>query len=60
MIPIRAARPADAAELVRLRWLMFLAMHGEDEPGSWEASAEEAARRQGRGYARPSPPTTLN
>ncbi|RNG18643.1 GNAT family N-acetyltransferase [Streptomyces botrytidirepellens] len=40
MIPIRAARPA--AELVRLRRLMFLAMHGEDDP----------KRPRGRGYAR--------
>ncbi|MFF7651512.1 GNAT family N-acetyltransferase [Streptomyces sp. NPDC007983] len=46
MIPIRAARPDDAAELVRLRRLMFHAMHGTDEPGPWEASAEEAVRRQ--------------
>ena len=46
MIPIRAARPDDAAEVVRLRRLMFRAMHGTDEPGPWEASAEEIARRQ--------------
>jgi ribosomal protein S18 acetylase RimI-like enzyme len=46
MIPIRAARPSDAAELVRLRRLMFLAMHGRDERGGWEESAEESARRQ--------------
>lgn len=46
MIPVRAARPSDAAELVRLRRLMFLAMRGEDEPGPWEARAEEIARRQ--------------
>jgi ribosomal protein S18 acetylase RimI-like enzyme len=46
VIPIRAARPDDAPEVVRLRRLMFLAMHGEDEPGPWEASADEVARRQ--------------
>jgi len=46
MIPIRAARPDDAAELVRLRRLMFQAMRGKDEPGPWEARAEEMARRQ--------------
>ncbi|MGW2326188.1 GNAT family N-acetyltransferase [Streptomyces sp. NPDC001700] len=46
MIRIRAARPDDAAELVRLRRLMFQAMRGEDEPGPWEARAEEIARRQ--------------
>ncbi|MFI0776425.1 GNAT family N-acetyltransferase [Streptomyces sp. NPDC021212] len=46
MIPIRAARPSDAPELVRMRRLMFLAMRGEDEPGPWEARAEEIARRQ--------------
>ncbi|EFL21158.1 putative acetyltransferase [Streptomyces himastatinicus ATCC 53653] len=46
MIPIRTARPDDAAELVRLRRLMFQAMRGKDEPGPWEARAEEIARRQ--------------
>lgn len=46
MITIRAAEPADAAELVRLRRLMFCAMNGVDEPGSWERDAEEMARRQ--------------
>lgn len=46
MAEIRAARPYDAPEIVRLRRLMFAAMHGRDEPGSWEGSAEESARRQ--------------
>ncbi|MGD3111260.1 GNAT family N-acetyltransferase [Streptomyces sp. YGL11-2] len=46
MIMPRAARPEDAAELVRLRRLMFHAMNGRDEPGSWEADAEAMARRQ--------------
>ncbi len=40
------ALPQDAAELVRLRRLMFAAMHGRDEPGPWERAAEELARRQ--------------
>ncbi|MGW2632186.1 GNAT family N-acetyltransferase [Streptomyces chattanoogensis] len=46
MITPRAALPEDAAELVRLRRLMFLAMNGRDEPGSWERDAEAVARRQ--------------
>ncbi|TVL89684.1 GNAT family N-acetyltransferase [Streptomyces sp. SAJ15] len=46
MIPIRAALPADAAELVRLRRLMFAEMNGRDEPGTWERSAREIAFRQ--------------
>ncbi|MFE7317977.1 GNAT family N-acetyltransferase [Streptomyces sp. NPDC057555] len=46
MITPRPARPEDAAELVRLRRLMYLAMNGRDEPGSWERAAEAAARRQ--------------
>jgi GNAT superfamily N-acetyltransferase len=46
MSDVRAARPDDAAELVRLRRLMFQAMKGRDEPGPWEKSAEELAREQ--------------
>lgn len=46
MITPRAALPDDAAELVRLRRLMFCAMNGQDEPGSWEQEAEAVARRQ--------------
>ncbi|AXK33767.1 GNAT family N-acetyltransferase [Streptomyces armeniacus] len=46
MAQTRAARPYDAPEIVRLRRLMFAAMHGRDEPGRWEGDAEEAARRQ--------------
>ncbi|BDM70629.1 N-acetyltransferase [Streptomyces nigrescens] len=45
MIEIRAAAPGDAAELVRLRRLMFRAMNGEDQPGGWEQEAEAVARR---------------
>ena len=46
MITPRAALPEDAAELVRLRRLMFSDMNGRDEPGSWERDAEVTARRQ--------------
>ncbi|MFF4222489.1 GNAT family N-acetyltransferase [Streptomyces sp. L500] len=46
MIVPRMARPEDAAEIVRLRRLMFAEMSGEDSPGPWEAAAEETARRQ--------------
>ncbi|MET7641491.1 GNAT family N-acetyltransferase [Streptomyces sp. NPDC005438] len=42
----RPARPEDAAELVRLRRLMFAAMTGRDEPGPWEADAERLARER--------------
>ncbi|MEU9124554.1 GNAT family N-acetyltransferase [Streptomyces sp. NPDC048506] len=45
MIMTRAAVPEDAAELVRLRRLMFRAMNGQDSPGSWEQDAEAMARR---------------
>ncbi len=40
------AGPDDAPELVRLRRLMFLGMHGRDEPGPWERDAERMARRR--------------
>ena len=46
MITPRAAFPEDAAELVRLRRLMFFAMNGHDQPGSWEQDAEAMARRE--------------
>ncbi|MEU3353896.1 GNAT family N-acetyltransferase [Streptomyces sp. NPDC037389] len=46
MIVPRMARPEDAAEIVRLRRVMFAAMSGHDSPGPWEAAAEETARRQ--------------
>ncbi|MEV0280077.1 GNAT family N-acetyltransferase [Streptomyces sp. NPDC050610] len=46
MIEIRAARPSDAPELVRLRRLMLGAMSGQDAPGAWEADAVEMARAQ--------------
>ncbi|MFI8992589.1 GNAT family N-acetyltransferase [Streptomyces sp. NPDC053542] len=46
MIEIRQAGPEDAEELVRLRRLMFASMNGSDEPGSWEKTATEIARRQ--------------
>jgi len=42
---VRAARPEDTAEPVRLRRLMFSAMDGRDSPGPWELRAEESARR---------------
>lgn len=45
MSGVREAGPGDAAELVRLRRLMFLAMHGADGRGPWERHAEESARR---------------
>jgi ribosomal protein S18 acetylase RimI-like enzyme len=46
VIRTRIAVPDDAPELVRLRRLMFLGMHGRDEPGPWERDAERMARRQ--------------
>jgi ribosomal protein S18 acetylase RimI-like enzyme len=46
MSAVRPATPEDAAELVRLRRLMFLAMNGRDQPGTWEKSAEERVRAQ--------------
>ncbi|MCC3776006.1 GNAT family N-acetyltransferase [Streptomyces sp. UNOB3_S3] len=46
MIVPRMARPEDAAEIVRLRRVMFAAMDGRDSPGPWEATAERVARRQ--------------
>ncbi|OEU94461.1 acetyltransferase [Streptomyces abyssalis] len=46
MIRTRMAVPDDARELVRLRRLMFLGMHGRDEPGPWERDAEAVARRE--------------
>ncbi|MER5785742.1 GNAT family N-acetyltransferase [Streptomyces mobaraensis] len=42
----RAARPEDAAEIVRLRRLMFAAMNGYDSPGAWEAAAEGIVRER--------------
>jgi ribosomal protein S18 acetylase RimI-like enzyme len=46
MSDVRLARPDDAAELVRLRRLMFQAMRGLDEPGEWEAASEKLLRAQ--------------
>ncbi|AEW92774.1 MULTISPECIES: GNAT family N-acetyltransferase [Streptomycetaceae] len=46
MIVVRKAGPRDAAELVRLRRLMFQAMRGEDRPGDWEETARELTIRQ--------------
>ncbi|MBZ4319463.1 GNAT family N-acetyltransferase [Streptomyces huiliensis] len=46
MIAIRAARPEDAAEMVRLRRLMFAAMDGYDSPGAWESTAEGIVKEQ--------------
>lgn len=45
-ITVRAAGGADAAELVRLRRLMFEAMTGEDLPGPWEADAARMLRER--------------
>ncbi|WP_419993000.1 GNAT family N-acetyltransferase [Streptomyces boninensis] len=46
MTAVRAARPEDAAEVVRLRREMFRAMRGRDEPGPWEADARDMLRRR--------------
>lgn len=40
------ATPGDAAELVRLRRLMFAAMRGRDEPGPWEDTARRQLEQQ--------------
>ncbi|WP_372411187.1 GNAT family N-acetyltransferase [Streptomyces luteireticuli] len=46
MITTRTAGPGDAAEIVRLRRLMFAAMDGHDSPGAWERTAEEIVARE--------------
>ncbi|WKU43733.1 GNAT family N-acetyltransferase [Streptomyces sp. VNUA116] len=46
MIKTRSATHEDAAEIVRLRRLMFAAMNGDDARGDWERTAEEQVRRQ--------------
>ncbi|MFC7216878.1 GNAT family N-acetyltransferase [Streptomyces polyrhachis] len=46
MIGIRPARVGDASELVRLRRMMFAAMNGRDEPGSWERDARAVLEEQ--------------
>ncbi|GAA2719109.1 MULTISPECIES: GNAT family N-acetyltransferase [Streptomyces] len=46
MITTRRAGPEDAAEIVRLRRLMFAAMKGRDAAGPWEREAERIAREQ--------------
>ncbi|MGK5640679.1 GNAT family N-acetyltransferase [Streptomyces sp. URMC 126] len=46
MIETRVARPEDAAEIVRLRRLMFAAMDGHDSPGEWERTAEGILRER--------------
>ncbi|MFC1417470.1 GNAT family N-acetyltransferase [Streptacidiphilus cavernicola] len=48
MIPVRAAVPADAPELARLRGVMFAAMGkaAEDDHGPWRAESERAFREQ--------------
>jgi ribosomal protein S18 acetylase RimI-like enzyme len=38
-VPVRVAVPGDAAEVVRLRTVMFAAMSGEAPPGPWQADA---------------------
>jgi ribosomal protein S18 acetylase RimI-like enzyme len=45
-IEVRQGAAADAAELVRLRLLMFEAMHGEARPGPWQATAEAMLRER--------------
>ncbi|MFJ8437394.1 GNAT family N-acetyltransferase [Kitasatospora griseola] len=42
----RPARPEDAAELVRLRTLMFESMQGESRPGHWQHTAQDLVARQ--------------
>ncbi len=51
---VRAGRPSDAAEVVRLRRVMFAAMTGADRPGPWEA---EARRQLAAQLAGPEPAT---
>ncbi|MEU1814556.1 GNAT family N-acetyltransferase [Streptomyces roseifaciens] len=46
MTGVREATPEDAAEIVRLRRLMFASMNDDDAGGEWERTAEEQARRQ--------------
>ncbi|TQF03612.1 GNAT family N-acetyltransferase [Kitasatospora acidiphila] len=43
-IEVRQGAAEDAAELVRLRLLMFEAMQGEARPGPWQATAEAMLR----------------
>ncbi|GAA2750995.1 GNAT family N-acetyltransferase [Kitasatospora cinereorecta] len=44
MITVRAGKPGDAPELVRLRALMFESMHGRADDGPWKAAAESELR----------------
>jgi ribosomal protein S18 acetylase RimI-like enzyme len=46
MVHVRAATVSDAAELVRLRRLMFATMRGIDEPGEWEDTARNQLEAQ--------------
>ncbi|WP_405019041.1 GNAT family N-acetyltransferase [Kitasatospora sp. NBC_00070] len=43
---VRPATPEDAAELVRLRGLMFEAMSGRPDPGGWQPAAERVLRER--------------
>lgn len=43
---VRPANPEDAAELVRLRGLMFEAMSGRADPGPWQHTAEALLRER--------------
>ncbi|MER5863909.1 GNAT family N-acetyltransferase [Kitasatospora sp. NPDC002040] len=43
---VRPATPEDAAELVRLRGLMFEAMSGRADPGPWRRTAELELRER--------------
>ncbi|MGW4647548.1 GNAT family N-acetyltransferase [Kitasatospora sp. NPDC004289] len=46
MTTVRSATPADAAELVRLRRLMFEEMSGAAAPGEWEATTGAVLRER--------------
>ncbi|MGI5261795.1 hypothetical protein [Streptomyces angustmyceticus] len=56
MIAPRAAVPEDAAELVRLRELIFRAMNGREVSGSWERDAPAPARQPRRPWPPPARP----
>jgi ribosomal protein S18 acetylase RimI-like enzyme len=47
VVEVRRAVPADAAELVRLRGVMFAGLDGhEPAPGPWQAAAESTLRER--------------
>jgi ribosomal protein S18 acetylase RimI-like enzyme len=45
-VPVRTAVPGDAAELVRLRTVMFTAMWGDASPGPWQRTAEATLEKE--------------